>query len=143
MKPIALGLSAVAFLATTSCAGMIEKQTKENASRQLGCPADQITITRATEPNQPGKAEGCGKEDWAIAHCVTATGSGGTASSCNVLWFSQAVNQASFTTGCDKEKIQTQWMAPNLAVDACGQRMTFAATLSGWLLNTTSAPPKS
>lgn len=138
MQRIAL-VSAVLVL--SSCAGMIEKRSKETASRQLGCPADQVTITRATEPNQPGKVEGCGKEDWAISHCISATGSGGTASSCKVLWFSEAINQAAFTTGCEKAKIETQWMAPNLAVEACGQRMTFAASLSGWLLNTTSAPP--
>ena len=142
MKPIVLALSTAALLATSSCAGMIEKRGKETASRQLNCPVDQVTVIPATEPNKPGKVEGCGREDWAISHCVTTSGSGGVASSCKVLWFSEAVNQASFTTGCDKAKITTQWMAPNLGVDACGQRMTFAATLSGWLLNTTSAPTK-
>jgi hypothetical protein len=96
MKPIALASLAVTVLATSSCAGMIEKRSKETASRQLGCPEDQITITRATDANTPGKVEGCGKEDFAISHCVTAYGSGGTASSCKVLWFSEAVNQASF-----------------------------------------------
>lgn len=130
----ALGTMAL-VLASSSCA---VKRAKELASSKLGCPADQVTLTASPDRNTPGKASGCGKEDQVISHCITASGSGGSASSCKALWFSEAVNQAAFTTRCAKDKIVTQWMAPNLAIDACGQRMTFVATLSGWVLNTTS-----
>lgn len=93
--------------------------------------------------DQPGTIRGCGREDSLLYHCIHAKGSAGSASACEALWFSDAIEQASFTTGCPKEEIETVWLSPNLGVDACGQRMTFAPSTSGWILNSTSEAPSS
>lgn len=144
MRSATLTLAASSLL-LSSCAGMVKRRGTEMAAAQLQCPAEQVTFTPSTDARTPAKAEGCGKSDQAISHCITSQGGsmgGGAsyASSCAVLWFSSAVDQAAFTTKCPKEQVTTEWLAPNLGVDACGERMTFTPTLSGWVLNTTSAP---
>jgi len=143
MQRTALAPGLLLGLSIAACASFGAQRMKEQASTRLSCPADQITLTPYVDANHPAKASGCGREDSMISHCVTASGSGGTASSCVVLWFSEAVNQAAFTSGCPKEQVKTQWMQPTLGVDACGQRMTYSASLSGWILNSsggTAAP---
>ncbi len=132
----------IAGICTTlmSCAGATTRRGNELVATQLQCPIEQVTLTPAPDPRTPAKAEGCGKVDYAISHCISAQGASGSAHSCKLLWFSSAVDQAAFTTKCPKDQVTTEWFSPNLGVDACGERMTFTPTLSGWMLNSASSP---
>ncbi|MEX1367779.1 MAG: hypothetical protein AB1Z98_31915 [Nannocystaceae bacterium] len=136
MKTTLVLASIAVALASTACAIKVKKAGAQN----LNCPASEVTLTRAKDIDSPGTVQGCGREDSVLVHCISAKGSAGSASSCKTLWFSEATEQASFTTGCPKDEIETTWMKPNLGVDACGQRMTFTPSLSGWILNSTSEP---
>jgi hypothetical protein len=131
-------LFAILVLSISACASARADKAKQRAAKEFNCPVDQITLKPAADRTEPGFIEGCGKQEGVLVHCIHASGTGGSASSCKVLKFSEATAQASFTTGCPKEQIETTWMKPNLGVEACGKRMIFAPSLSGWILNTAS-----
>jgi hypothetical protein len=119
---------------------------RAQAAQRLHCPKEEVTLTRIPERGSPrlvAKANGCGQVDHLVVHCLGASGTGGTASSCNTLWISEATEEASFATGCPKEQVNAQWVQPSLLVEACGQRMTYLPSLQGWVLNSSGVPPHS